>query len=69
MKYPFIKAWGKYMMSKDYYIKAEQEIAERDNAPERAIYKSVEGEWHVIDNVGNPEAKQFCLDWVANNVK
>ena len=69
MKYPFIRAWGKFMMSHDYYIEAETERATRDNAPERAIYKSQENRWRTIDDVSNPEAKRFCLDWVANNVK
>jgi hypothetical protein len=67
--YPFIHAWGKYMMSHDYYIAGQKELAERDNASDRVIYKSQEGEWHTIDKVGNPEAKQFCMDWVAKYAK
>jgi hypothetical protein len=66
-KYPFICAWGARLGSFQYYIDGEIERAMFDRASTRAIYKDNNGKWHTIDDVQNPEAKQFCLAWVEKN--
>lgn len=37
--YPWIRAWGKFMCSRDWYIQQEVTRAREDNAPENAIYE------------------------------
>jgi hypothetical protein len=70
MEYPFIQAWGARMGSFKYYIDGQVEEAKKDKAPATAIYKSHDtGKWRTIDDVSNPEAKEFCLAWVAKKSK
>jgi hypothetical protein len=70
MDYPFIHAWGARMGSFQYYIKDQVMDARADNALQTAIYKDYNTKkWRTIDDVSNPEARQFCLDWVAKHSK
>jgi hypothetical protein len=63
-RYPFIRAWGYQLGSFQYYIESEIERAIRENAPERAIYKSGAGGWRTIDDCKDEAVKQQCIDWV-----
>jgi hypothetical protein len=63
-KYPFIRAWGYQLGSFKYYIENEIERAIEDKAPERAIYKSGNGEWRTIDDTRDEVVKQQCITWV-----
>jgi len=64
-KYKHIVAWGRFMGSYDYYIESQPLKAERDNAPEDAIYKEQEidvllkGEWVTYGKVTNPRSRNI----------
>lgn len=62
-KYKYIVLWGQYLRSFDYYINMQVELAEKDGAPENAIFKdSRNGQWHTFDMVVNP----VTLQWFKN---
>lgn len=56
VKYPYIRAWGEWMGSYDYYIVQQTELAQRENAPATAIYKGEEG-WKTVEDVQNPSLR------------
>lgn len=47
-KYDAIRWWANRLGSNEYYIKAQQEKAKADNAPELAIYE-FDGKWQCLD--------------------
>lgn len=60
MKYPYIQAWGTNLRSFQSFINAEKARAKKDNAPEDAIYFSVERQrWILVDELeeSNPDLK------------
>lgn len=57
-KYLHIRAWGEYMGSMNYYIVDQQALAEKDGAPENALYKRGE-EWITADTIENIFAKDY----------
>jgi len=60
MKYPYIQAWGTKLTSLQYYIKSEKDRAEKDNAPDDAIYFSIERQrWIRVTELeeSNPDLK------------
>jgi hypothetical protein len=68
-KYPFICAWGARLGSFQYYIDGEVARAIEDNAPERATYKSGDGNWRTIDDCANPATIEECEGWVKKTFK
>jgi hypothetical protein len=53
--YKHIRAWGRMMLSYEYYIVQEQEQAAKDNAPIDAIYKR--DTWRRFADVENPDSR------------
>ena len=56
-KYPYIRAWGQYLGSHSYYIEAQKEEAEKDNAPGTAFFKRSNGTWGVAEDL-DPEVRK-----------
>lgn len=57
-QYKYIRAWGRYMGSYQYYIDEQVYKAQQDGAPENAIYLSgTTGEWVTFDEVTSDHAK------------
>jgi hypothetical protein len=46
--YPYVKSWGRYLGSRDYYIEEQVAQAVVDGAPKDAIFKDTEGVWHTL---------------------
>lgn len=50
--YPYIRVWGRYLHSSGYYVEAQIQEAQADNAPADAVYKSSRtGQWVTVDNL------------------
>jgi hypothetical protein len=65
--YKHIRAWGKYLGSYEYYIKAEQARASADGAPKDAIYYSItEKRWVQFEEVADGSPAKA---WVVNFLK
>lgn len=65
MKYSYIRAWGRHMGSRGYYIDTQVERANETNAPDRATYEKYAndgsgrtGEWSTVDDILNPMLKE-----------
>lgn len=56
--YPYIRAWGQLLGSYEYFIEAQIERAQEDNAPDDAVYVDQEGRWHRFAHVTNEETRQ-----------
>lgn len=55
--YTYVRAWGIYLDSYQYYIDEQVRIANQENAPDNAIYKrALGGHWVTFDEVTNPAA-------------
>lgn len=55
--YPFIRAWGRYTGSYQYYIDAQVALARAEYAPEDALYKAaISGEWVCMGDVTSKQA-------------
>ena len=61
--YKYIIAWGKFRASFDYYIRDSITQAEKDNAPETAIFKAG-AIWQTYEDITNPEAIKFIDDFL-----
>jgi hypothetical protein len=55
--YPFIAAWGRRMGSMAYYVSDQRELARKDGAPQRAIYKGQDGRWFTVDDITSPQKR------------
>jgi len=64
LKHKYVYAWGRYMDSKDYYIQDQLEAAEKDNAPENAIFKGKDGMWVTTDAIEDPNLAASLADYV-----
>jgi len=64
IKHKYIVAWGKYVDSRDYYIKDQLVLAEIDNAPENALFKRASGEWATLDSIEDPNLAAALTDYV-----
>ena len=53
MKYPYIYAWGTFLGSKLSYIKGQQALAERENAPKDAIFKRHKRGWATFGKLSS----------------
>lgn len=58
--YKYIRAWGQYLGSYEYYIKSQQIGACEENAPLDAIYYSIENGWRTVKDI--PEEAQAELN-------
>jgi hypothetical protein len=65
MDYPYIRAWGRMIGSKDYYITMQIEQARQDAAPNDATYKSSDGHWHTIADVTREDTRALLNDIVS----
>lgn len=54
--YPAIVEWGKMLASCIGFVNDQLRLAEIDNAPRNAIFKSG-GIWHTTDGITRPETK------------
>jgi len=61
MKYPYIQLWGAFLGSEKSYIKGQQELAERENAPDDAIFRRHGGTWATFDKLSS-YTKQLVLE-------
>jgi hypothetical protein len=59
--YPYIKAWGRMMQSYDYYINGQVELAQKENAPQDAIYRGSDGTWSRFGDIVAEDTKQRVL--------
>ena len=53
MDYLYIRAWHKTSGSFQYYIDNLVMEARKDNAPQNATYKNIEGKWQTIEDCIN----------------
>jgi|SRR5215471_2548257 len=51
--YPYIRAWSRLMGSHAFYVSAQVERAQREGAPQDAIYRATDG-WRTIRDVKDP---------------
>lgn len=66
MNRPYIRAWGEFMLSQDYYIEEQVRLAGIDGAPEDAIYRKGDGvTWIRLSEVRNMAA----VDWMRRALK
>ncbi|HET7713883.1 MAG TPA: hypothetical protein VFK94_06610 [Patescibacteria group bacterium] len=49
--YKWIRAWGRLLGSRAYYIIDQVEQARKDHAPENAIYRKDDGTWATTDDI------------------
>lgn len=49
-RYRYIRAWGLFMGSHNYYIQDQQALACKEGAPENALFKEADGSWATISN-------------------
>jgi hypothetical protein len=49
VKYNLIRAWAKYMGSRDPYVRILLSKAIATNAPENAIFCNLDGTWATLD--------------------
>ena len=61
MKYKYIWAWGKLLGSYPYYMENEAEKAEREKAPETAIYRKDDGTWATFEDIKSDVTKRSLL--------
>ena len=66
MKYLYIRAWGKLLGSFPYYIEGEVAKAEKENAPETAIFRREDGTWEVFEGIGYEDTKARIAAMVEN---
>jgi len=64
IKYKYIYAWGRYMDSMDYYIQDQMDAAEKDNAPENAIFKGKDGMWVTTEAIEDPNLAASLTEYV-----
>jgi hypothetical protein len=63
--YIYIKAWGKFLHSFDYYIEQQVEKARRDGAPQNACFFSVDSnKWVTFDDIQNLQTKEIVAKYV-----
>lgn len=66
--YQWIRKWGKFVGSFNYYIEDQVAEARKDNAPQTAICKDMNGHWSTIDDITASETrKQLGLDNKPSN--
>lgn len=53
MNYEWIRKWGHFMGSNASYIQDQVDQAEREHAPQNAIYRNQEGGWRTTDDITN----------------
>jgi hypothetical protein len=58
MDYKYIRAWNEDFRSSETYLECRVQEARDDNAPETAIFKDINGVWHVWEDIGYPDIKQ-----------
>jgi hypothetical protein len=69
MKYPYIRAWGKYLGSYQYYINAQVERADKDRAPNNAIYYNEDKKcWATADEITDDGARER-IEIMSNTYK
>ncbi len=72
IKYKYLYAWDMMMHSSPLWIKDMQETAANEGAPEDAIYKDVDGNWHRFIDIESETTKlrvQNIVDSMTNNSK
>ena len=52
-EYPTVKAWHIHTGSYDYYVKDQIALAQKENAPRNATFKS-DGKWHTLKECKDP---------------
>lgn len=65
--YRHIEAWGRYLTSKAWFIRDEQERAVTDLAALDAIYRDCDGVWHRYSDVDNPVTRRKMDALLAAN--
>jgi hypothetical protein len=56
--YPYIRAWHAKTGSRASYIRDQVELAQHEDAPERAVYRAAPGTWVTVDDLFSDENKQ-----------
>jgi hypothetical protein len=64
-RFVHLKAWDQYMGAAPYWIRAMQERAEKDGAPEDAIYKDSSGRWVGFGEVTSGSTRMLIEKRVA----
>lgn len=63
--YKYIWAWGKLLMSFDYYIEMEQQKAAEDKAPLTAVYKK-DDKWQTFEEIESVATKERLMEIVKD---
>lgn len=58
-EYHWIRKWGEYLLSKNYYIKDQQKLAAEDGAPLNAIFKKEDGTWETTDGITSEVTRYY----------
>ena len=64
--YPYIRAWGNKMGSQSYFIEDQVRLARHENAPADAMWRGVNGKWHLFSEMLNHNPNKILI---ANYVK
>lgn len=63
--YPYIRAWGKFMGSHQYYINDEIARAKNDEAPQDAIYKR-DGRWITFRQITSTTTREVIEQMIEH---
>lgn len=67
--FPYIRAWGKFMHSFDYYIEEQVEAARKALAPHDAIYFSAfENRWHRWSEMPEDNPNKIAVKRLASSI-
>lgn len=65
IKYKYLYAWDRMMGSLGSWFQMNQQRATEEKAPETAIYRDVNGKWHVFEDIQNMETKNRIQNMVV----
>lgn len=68
IKYKYLWAWDRMMRSTYGWSERKQLEAKEDNAPEDAVYKDTDGNWHRFRDVKSEETKKIVQS-IVNQMK
>lgn len=64
--YPYIEAWGRMMNSDPTYVWEQRQQARRDDAPQTAIYWSIDDRrWRTFDDINDANTKSVIARMVS----
>lgn len=67
IKYKHLWAWDTMMGSYDYWKEDQQKLAEKENAPEDAIYRKQAGTWATYRGIESDQTRKR-IDGIVNEL-